>query len=217
MPLKVVGSGLGRTGTKSMQTALNMLGFGPCHHMVEVFTHPESMQLWIDAAEGRPDWDLIFKDYHSMVDYPGAAYWRQLADHFPNAKVLHTVRDPDQWWESTQATIFNPAGNARREGNSVAERFFESFIGELRGHLDDRAYMTDYFRKHTEAVKAAIPPERLLIYEVGEGWDRLCKFLGVPVPAEPYPSENSRAEFVARVQRTQGDTRRMAEEIKQNT
>ncbi len=215
MPLKIVGSGLGRTGTKSMQTALNMLGFGPCHHMVEVFAHPESMQLWIDAAEGRPDWDLIFKDYQSMVDYPGAAYWKQIADHFPQAKVLHTVRDPDKWWESTQATIFNPEGMARRRGtSSVAERFFGSFMGPLAAHLDDRAYMTDYFRKHTEAVKAAIAPERLLIYEVGEGWDRLCKFLGVPVPAEPYPSENSREEFVARVQRAGGDPQRVAQDIR---
>jgi hypothetical protein len=198
MPLKVVGSGLGRTGTKSMQSALNLLGVGPCHHMVEVFAHPESMQLWIDANEGKPDWDLIFKDYQSMVDYPGAAYWRQIADHFPDAKVLHTVRDPDKWFDSTQATIFAPQGGARQGGQGLRERFFDSFVGPLRAHLDDRAFMTDYFRRHTEAVKAAIPPERLLVFEVGEGWDRLCKFLGVPVPAEPYPSENSTADFQAR-------------------
>jgi hypothetical protein len=200
MPLKVVGSGLGRTGTKSMQTALNMLGVGPCHHMVEVFSHPQSMPWWIDASEGRPNWDLIFKDYRSMVDYPGAAYWKELADHYPEAKVLHTVRDPDKWFDSTQATIFAPQGAAARaDGDSVQTRFFNSFIGDLRPHLADRAYMTDFFRKHTEAVKAAIAPERLLVFEVGEGWERLCKFLGVPVPAEPYPSENSTAEFQARV------------------
>ena len=199
MPLKVVGSGLGRTGTKSMQSALNMLGVGPCHHMVEVFAHPESMQLWVDASEGKPDWDLIFKDYQSMVDYPGAAYWRQIADHFPDAKVLHTVRDPDKWWESTQATIFAPGSAPLQAGGSLRDRFFNSFVGPLRAHLADRAYMTDYFRRHTEAVKAAIPAERLLVFEVGEGWDRLCKFLGVPVPAEPYPSENSTADFQARV------------------
>ena len=200
MSLKVVGSGLGRTGTKSMQSALNMLGVGPCHHMVEVFAHPESMQLWVDASEGRPDWDLIFKDYQSMVDYPGAAHWRQIADHFPRAKVLHTVRDPDKWWESTQATIFAPQSGAREEGDGLRERFFASFVGPLRGRLDDRAFMTDYFRRHTEAVKAAIAPERLLVFEVGEGWDRLCRFLGVPVPDEPYPSENSRDDFIARVE-----------------
>lgn len=197
MGLKIIGSGLGRTGTKSMQTALNMLGVGPCHHMVEVFANPESIPLWVAAGAGKPDWDAIFAGYGSMVDYPGAAYWRQLADHYPDAKVLHTVRDPDKWFESTQATIFAPGSAADvQEGPMVA--FFESFLGELRHHLHDRAYMVDHFLRHTEAVKAAIPPERLLIYEVGEGWDRLCAFLGVPVPAEPYPSENSTAEFQAR-------------------
>jgi hypothetical protein len=203
MALKVVGSGLGRTGTKSMQTALNRLGFGPCHHMVEVFAHPESMQLWVDASEGRPDWDLIFKDYQSMVDYPGAAHWRALADHYPHAKVLHTVRDPDKWFESTQATIFAPGGGAQVGGESLRDRFFASFMGPMRAHLDDRAFMTDYFRRHTEAVKAAIPPERLLVYEVGEGWDRLCAFLAVPVPDQTYPSENSREDFIARVREQQ--------------
>jgi hypothetical protein len=215
MPLKVVGSGLGRTGTKSMQSALNMLGFGPCHHMVEVFAHPESMQWWIDAAEGRPNWDLVFQDYQSMVDYPGAAYWKQLADHYPDAKVLHTVRDPDKWFDSTQATIFAPQSSARADGDSVQSRFFDSFIGPLRAHIADRAYMTDHFRRHTEAVKAAIAPERLLVYEVGEGWDRLCKFLGVPVPAEPYPSENSTADFQARVRAQAAAARQGAEQPRQ--
>jgi hypothetical protein len=205
MALKVVGSGLGRTGTKSMQTALNMLGVGPCHHMVEVFMHPESMALWVDAGEGRPDWDLIFKDYQSMVDYPGAAYWRQIADHYPDAKVLHTVRDPDKWFESTQATIFSPLTRPSTTGSSddMRVRFFNSFMSPMREHLDDRAWMTDHFRRHTEEVKAAIAPERLLIYEVGEGWDRLCAFLGVPVPADPYPSENSREEFIDRARAMQ--------------
>jgi hypothetical protein len=166
--------------------------------MVEVFAHPESMQLWVNAGEGRPDWDAIFKDYQSMVDYPGAAYWRQLADYYPDAKVLHTVRDPDKWFDSTQATIFAPGSATQQADGSLRSRFFNSFVGEMRPHLADRAYMTDYFRRHTEAVKAAIPADRLLIYEVGEGWPRLCAFLGVPVPAEPYPSENSRDEFIAR-------------------
>jgi hypothetical protein len=217
MALKVVGSGLGRTGTKSMQTALNMLGFGPCHHMVEVFMHPESMPLWVEAAEGRPNWDLIFKDYQSMVDYPGAAYWRQLADHYPDAKVLHTVRDPDKWFESTQATIFSPTSPATQAQSGPQAAFFASFMGPMREHLNDRAWMTDYFRRHTEEVKTAIAPERLLVYEVGEGWDRLCRFLGVAVPDAPYPSENSREEFAARVQRARGDPAQVARELREQT
>jgi hypothetical protein len=201
MALKVVGSGPGRTGTKSMQTALTMLGFGPCHHMVEVFAHPETMALWIEAGAGRPDWDAIFKDYNSMVDYPGAAYWREIAAHYPDAKVLHTLRDPDAWFDSTQATIFAPGSMALAEGPLAT--FFNSFsssiVGSTRELIHDRAFMTDHFRRNTEAVKATIPAERLLIFEAGEGWERLCKFLGVAVPESPFPSENTRADFAARV------------------
>ena len=197
MALKVVGSGLGRTGTKSMQTALNMLGLGPCHHMVEVFQNPESRFLWIDASKGKPNWDAIFANYQSMVDYPGAHYWRELAAHYPDAKVLHTVRDPDQWFESTQATIFAPDGPGTKPG--PFSDFFASFLSDFGDKLHDRAFMTDYFRRHTDNVVHTIPKERLLIYQVGEGWNPLCKFLGVPVPAEAFPSENSRADFIARM------------------
>jgi Sulfotransferase domain len=207
MTLKVVGTGLGRTGTKSMQTALQMLGFGPCHHMVEVFAHPESMKDWVDAAEGRPNWEKIFAGYRSVVDYPGAAFWRELTVFYPDAKVLHTVRDPDQWFDSTQATIFR-ADTAGAPGDDLRGRFFGSWMGPIREHLADRAFMTDHFRRHTEAVVAAIPAERLLVYEVGEGWDRLCAFLGVPIPEDPYPSENSRADFQARVRAAQAAAER---------
>jgi hypothetical protein len=199
MALKVVGSGLGRTGTKSLQSALNILGVGPCHHMVEVFAHPESARLWIDAAAGRPDWDAIFAGYQSAVDYPSAHYWRQLADFYPQARILHSVRDPDAWFDSTQATIFAPDGPPTRPG-PMAE-FFDSIIGGFRAHMHDRAFMTDYFRRHTEEVRRTIPRDRLLIYETGQGWEPLCRFLGLPVPPTPFPNENSRAEFIARARR----------------
>jgi len=198
MGLKIVGAGLGRTGTKSMQTALTMLGFGPCHHMLEVFQHPESMQQWIDAGEERADWDAVFKDYNSAVDYPSAAYWRELIGHYPNAKVLLTMRDPDEWFDSVQATILAPQSMARRDEDDVPARFFASIRRRLPARLDDRASMTDYFRRHAAAVTAGVSPDRLLIYRTGEGWERLCSFLGVPAPAQPFPSENSRAEFIVR-------------------
>jgi hypothetical protein len=206
MALKVVGSGLGRTGTKSLQTALNMLGFGPCYHMVEVFAHADHVPLWIQAAAGRPNWDAIFADYQSMVDYPGAHFWRELADHYPDAKVLHTVRDPNDWFDSTQATIFAPDSFALREEGPMAP-FFASFMGEIRDRIADREFMVEHFRQHTEEVKRTIPPERLLIYEAGQGWGPLCDFLGVPVPSEPYPSENSRDNFIGRNRNPDGTIR----------
>ncbi|MEQ1754992.1 MAG: sulfotransferase family protein [Micropepsaceae bacterium] len=197
MPLKIVGSGLGRTGTKSMQTALTMLGFGPCHHMVEVFAHPETVPLWIAAGEGKPEWDRIFAGYNAMVDYPGAYYWRELAAHYPQAKVLHTERHPDKWFDSTQATIFAPGSPTRMSEGPMAT-FFASFLKEIGPHLSDRTFMTAHFRRHNEEVRRTISPERLLVYEPGQGWEPLCRFLGVPIPDAPYPSENSTAEFVAR-------------------
>ena len=211
MVLEVIGSGLGRTGTKSLQTALNMLGVGPCYHMLEVFQDRErAAPLWIEAGRGNPDWEAIFDGYRSTVDYPSAAYWRELSDYYPKAKIIHTVRDPDAWFESTQSTIFRPDGFAMTAvaGGGMMSEFFLSFTGPLNGHFNDRDFMVGYFERHTEEVKAAIPPERLLTYRVGDGWQPLCDFLGLPVPAEPYPLENTRAEFIARVTASESDRAR---------
>lgn len=200
MKLKVVGTGLGRTGTKSLHTALNMLGLGPCHHMMEVFPRPESMPLWVAAAEGKPDWDTIFAEFQSAVDYPVAAHWRAVAAYYPDAKVIHTARDPDKWFDSTQATIFSPNGMVEQamQGDAPIGVFFRSLL-PFRDRMHDRGFMTDYFLKHTEDVKATIAPERLLIFEASQGWAPLCAFLGVPVPDALYPSENTTAEFQARM------------------
>jgi len=199
MALKIVGTGLGRTGTKSMHTALNRLGFGPCHHMSEMFVHPEAFPKWIAAANGAENWDELFEGYESMVDWPGVKYWRQLVDYYPEAKVLHTVRDPDQWFDSTQATIFNRANLERIVLPGPMSDFFGALFGDMMPYIADRARMTDYFRRHDAEVRATVPEDRLLVYEVGSGWEPLCDFLGVPVPDEPYPSENSRAAFLQRV------------------
>ena len=200
MALQVIGSGLGRTGTKSMQSALNMLGFGPCHHMVEVIMRPQTMPLWIAAANGANNWDQLFEGYRSMVDWPGCNYWRELAAYWPDAKVLHTTRDPEAWFESTQATIFNPATLERFAAPGVGADFFAAFLGELRPRLSDRAFLIDHFLRHEAEVKATIPAERLLVYPVGSGWGPLCAFLGVAEPAEPYPSENARGDFGKKVE-----------------
>lgn len=196
--LQVIGAGLGRTGTKSLQTALTMLGFGPCHHMLEVAAHPETLPLWVEAGQGKPRWDAIFAGYRATTDYPSAVYWRELAEHYPDAKVVLSVRDPDMWFESTQATIFSPGGPLERGvafGTGEWGPFFQSFTGEFGEHLHDRAFLTGYFQRHNAAVQAAIAPERLLVYEPGQGWEPLCRFFDLPVPDAPYPSENSRSDF----------------------
>jgi hypothetical protein len=183
----------------SSDLALEQLGFAPCHHMAEVFADAQrQIPLWNEAGAGRPDWDAIFDGFQAMVDHPGCGYWRELMDYYPDAKVLHTVRDPDKWFDSTQATIFSPENLGRfREGPMA------TFFGHLKafyenGDMNDRGFMTDFFRRHTERVVAAVPADRLLVFNVTEGWEPLCRFLGVPVPATPYPRENSTEQFQAR-------------------
>lgn len=205
MALKVIGSGLGRTGTLSTKLALEQLGFVRCHHMAEVFMNAEKqVPLWIEAGNGRPDWDAIFDGYQAMVDHPGCAYWRQLMDYYPDAKVLHTVRDPDKWFDSTQATIFNPARPDPPEGTPMRAFFDQLHAFYDGGDMHDRAFMTDFFRRHTEAVVAGVPKARLLVFNVAEGWEPLCRFLGVAVPDAPYPRENTTEQFQARVASGQG-------------
>ena len=197
MTLRVVGTGLGRTGTMSMKLALEQLGFGPCHHMVEVFGRPDSIPLWISAAAGQPDWDAVFEGFGSVVDYPGAAFWRELTAYFPDAKVLHTVRDPVDWFESTQATIFAPNGGVANAPPHM-QAFFAAVTRELGDRKNDRAFMVDYFEKHNAEVIRTIAKDRLLVYRAGDGWAPLCEFLGVQVPDTPFPKVNDRAEFQAR-------------------
>lgn len=198
MGLKVIGSGLGRTGTMSTKLALEQIGFAPCHHMIEVFGHPDSVPLWMAAGEGQPNWDAIFDGYQAMVDHPGCQYWRELMDHYPDAKVLHTVRDPDKWFDSTQATIFSPQSPAM-QGEGPMAKFFSYIQRWYGGDMNDRAFMTDFFRRHTETVVATVPKDRLLVFDVKEGWEPLCAFLGVAVPDTPYPRENSTEQFQARI------------------
>jgi len=198
MALKVIGSGLGRTGTLSLKLALEQVGFGPCHHMVEVFMHPDSVPLWVAAGAGNPDWDAIFADYHAVVDYPGCKFWRELMDYYPDAKVLHSTRDPECWFDSTQATIFAP-GSAVDNPPEPMRPFLQMVTREFAGRIHDRSFMIEYFNRHTEAVLAAVPKDRLLVFEAAQGWAPLCAFLGVPVPDTPFPRENSRDDFQTRL------------------
>jgi hypothetical protein len=181
----------------SLKRALEQLGLGPCHHMVEVFANPQSVPLWIAAGAGKPDWEAIFDGYPSMVDYPGAKFWRELMTFYPDAKVIHSLRDPDRWFESTQATIFAPDSGATNAQGQMRD-FFDIITSDFGGRLSDRAFMVDYFKRHTEEVKACVPADRLLVFEASDGWEPLCAFLGVPIPETPYPAENTRAEFQAR-------------------
>jgi hypothetical protein len=199
MTLQVIGAGLGRTGTMSLKLALERLGLGPCYHMAELMMNPERTPLWIAAADGKPDWEAVFAGYSSTTDYPACLYWPELAAAYPNAKLILTKRDKEKWFESTQATIFSEGMSARIRGTPI-EPFFEKTVWrDFGARIHDRAFMTSYFEKHNAAVEAGVAKDRLLVYDVAQGWEPLCKFLGVPVPDAPFPKVNSREEMQARM------------------
>jgi hypothetical protein len=198
MGLKVIGAGLGRTGTMSLKLALEHLGFGPCYHMSEVLVQARrNLPLWLAAIHGKPDWDAIFDGYAATTDYPACTYWRELADYYPDAKLILTVRDAAGWFESVNRTIFAEGGPSTTAEGPLAEFMHGAVIGDFADRIRDREFMTANFERRNAEVIAALPAERLLVYGPGDGWEPLCGFLGVPVPAEPYPRVNTSEEWAA--------------------
>ena len=205
--MQVIGSGFGRTGTMSTKHALEQLGFGPCYHMEEVFRRPSHARRWVDVAEGRTvDWRSLFAGYGATVDFPASVVWEDILAAFPDAKVLHTVRDADAWYDSTATTIARAheyiAGWMRRI--PFVDRPFRVsklmvWDGLFDGRFDDRDHAIGVYRAWTDHVRATVPADRLLVFDVAEGWEPLCRFLDVPVPDTPYPRVNDRAEMMRRL------------------
>ena len=203
MSLKIIGTGVGRTGTYSLKLALNELGLGPCHHMEEVLHHmPVQVPLWRDAAAGRADWGAIYDGYASAVDWPTAGFFRELFGAFPSAKFILTVRDTDRWVESFSQTIYTLLGGRDQVPAEMCEWFdMCSSVISRSGFPQnlDGAGLARAFEAHNEAVRALIPADQLLVFEVRQGWGPLCEFLGVPVLSTPFPRTNDRSEFWDRV------------------
>ncbi len=218
MPLRVIGAGYPRTGTTSLQQALELLGFGPCCHMWELLKpeHAWRWPLWGRAFDGKPaDWRMLFKGFDSTVDAPGAFFWRKLSRAFPEAKVILTVRDPDSWMRSMQSgTAAGRAaiGNARIDPVVPATLAkMDAAIARERGSGPDPApgparerFIREQYLLNIEQVKGEIAPDRLLVFDVKEGWGPLCAFLGVPVPSTPFPHENDAGDFVQRLSAVAG-------------
>lgn len=203
MTLSVVGSGFGRTGTRSLKEALEFLGFGPCHHMEEVYPSLEQTAHWLAALAGEPvDWNAVFTGYRSQIDWPGAHFWRELAAAFPDAKVIHSVRPDEAWWNSFRQTIgkavtlpvdkYPLPPHALALTIAVRDQMIIPTIGP--DPLDRDAALAAYRRREAE-VRAAIAPERLLVFDVAQGWEPLCRFLGVSVPDAPFPRRNTKDDF----------------------
>ncbi len=204
MSLRVIGAGLGRTGTASLKIALARLLGAPCYHMLEVIQRPEHVPHWHAAARGdMPDWDALFDGYAAAVDWPASAFWRELSERYPDALILLSTRSAESWWASASETIF---ALRHEDGDARGEMIRDLLHRRFSERLDDRGAAMTAFDAHNANVRATAPRERLLEWTAKDGWGPLCSALGVPVPDEPFPQVNTRDEFKARVlARTRGE------------
>ncbi len=198
MNLRVVGAGLPRTATKSLQLALERLLGGRCYHMHEVFAHLDHAPMWRAALNGTsPAWSSFLHDYSAVVDWPAAAFWRELSAANPDALVvLSTREDAATWWRSADATILDVA---RLDDYPAARDWFALFQELLRTQLgeewDDAETAMAAYERHNAAVRASAPSERLVEWRAGDGWGPLCAALNVPVPPEPFPHVNTTEDW----------------------
>jgi hypothetical protein len=192
--LRVVGPGVGRTGTYSLKLALERLLDDPCHHMAEILADPERhLPRWAPVLRGEnADWNAVFAGYVAQVDFPGAAFWREICAAFPDALVVLSTRPAEAWYRSAASTIF------QLDEDHTSSPFLDVWREWLGDRFDDRAAMVAAYERHYAAVRSSVPASRLLEWTVTDGWEPLCDRLGVPVPDEPFPRTNSAEEFRVR-------------------
>jgi Sulfotransferase domain len=200
MGLKVIGVGLGRTGTHSLKLALELLLGGPCFHMAELVEHKDRMlSLWVSAYfNADPDWDLMFDGYVATVDWPAVALWRPLCEAYPDVPVLLSSRASDDvWWKSARDTIFSRGWSG--EEYQPEYRDLLTLMWGANGIVpDDEVVSKAAYEQHLDDVRAAIAPGRLIEWQTGDGWEPLCRGLGLPVPAQEFPHVNSTEQYRAR-------------------
>jgi hypothetical protein len=213
--MRLIGAGLPRTGTLTQKVALETLGFEPCYHWVNVIADLDQVGVWDRALDGDGPWDEVFGGFQATVDWPGGYFWQELLDYYPDAKVLLSVRDAEKWEPSFRETIWNMCfgeslirliSSARGQVDpqwsrylQLVDRMFWSGEGTFAAGHETPEQLMAQFERHNEQVKASVPAERLLVWSVTEGWEPLCDFLDVPVPAEPLPHVNDRETFLGRV------------------
>ena len=200
MTIQVIGAGFGRTGTKSLKSALEQLGFEKCYHMVEVNEHDHKHE-WLKAHRGESiNWDVLFKGFKASVDWPSCNLWREQLHHFADAKIILSVRDADCWYESIMNTIY-PYSKQLLESEDPQLSYSGKWAFEIiwdrifDGRLNEREYVIDIFNQHNRSVINETPPDKLIVFEAKDGWEPLCEFLRVPIPNTLYPHTNTTHQF----------------------
>lgn len=213
MSIKIIGAGLPRTGTNTLKESLEKLNYKKTYHMKELLVKPENLHYWLTLKEtGSTNWDELYKGYQATVDFPGYPWYKEHMKQYPDAKVILTVRPFEKWYTSVYSTIWKAGPqtlsekiammskllfNSRLRSVIKCVKFSKKVIFEthLQGKFEDKDFAEKIFNKHIEDVKAYVPKEKLLVYDVSEGWEPLCKFLGVPEPNEPIPHLNKKENF----------------------
>jgi len=199
--IKVIGAGFGRNGTLSLKQALEQLGFSKCYHMMELDQSKDEDLAWLALHRGEPvDLDRLFEGYQASVDWPSCNFWREQMAWYPDAKVILSERDPKAWYRSIMNTIYPGSLAMRGSDDPMMKRRSEMVFeliwdGLFDGRMDDEDHVIDVYLAHNQQVKDEVPADRLLVFESSLGWSPLCEFLGVPVPAEPYPKTNTTEDF----------------------
>jgi hypothetical protein len=197
--LKLIGAGFGRSGTMSIKAALDLLGAGPCYHMKIALPRFWHLYFFMRAWHGKKvNWKRFFRRYNSAVDWPTCSFYKELMQEYPEAKILLNVRDPEKWYDSMYETIWAIQPAFPFWFPPVVRKIHNEIIweGDLKGVFEDREKAIEVYKDWMEEVKRSVPAERLLVYDIIEGWKPLCDFLGLPVPERPFPHINERNRFI---------------------
>ncbi len=197
--MRVIGAGWGRTGTTTAAAALEQLGFGPCVQMQTMWDRLDLAEVWNAHHAGRKaDWKTVLADFNSCVDWPGCFEWREFSALWPDACILLTVRDADTWYDSVISTIhaWTAPGKDIQGPFSVAKLLATIWDEDFGGweRVLDRDHAIERYHSHLEAVRTKCPTDRLVEWNVADGWGPLCHALGVAMPDVPLPHLNKRDE-----------------------
>jgi len=204
--VQVINLGLGRTGTHSIQHALEVLGLAPCFHInTAMIEQPWNTARWLQLAEGdRFDFEPFFGRYRAVAHFPLVERWERVVEAYPDALFILSVRDAEGWYRSTHATLVRSVEDWSLRWLSKVNPFAEKQrrlmvdqeIPYMR--LGPEAAKRCYLERN-EAIAKVIPADRLLVFDVREGWTPLCVFLGVEIPDVPFPHLNDDAHVLRKL------------------
>ncbi|KAJ7610979.1 P-loop containing nucleoside triphosphate hydrolase protein [Roridomyces roridus] len=214
VPMEVLNLSMSRTGTASMKAALLILGYNDCYHFFNIYENIQDCDMWVEAYQakfqgkgkfGRAEFDKILGHCRAVCDAPCNSFGPELIEAYPEAKVLLVERDIESWYKSWNVVldgIFDKTFH-------VAEWFDPAWMGRLAALVriwmnedlesptmpEAQKVSRDKYRAHYAEIRRVTPKERLLEYELGSGWEPLCKFLGKPVPDVPFPRINEASAY----------------------